>query len=202
MILQDLPNEVIEALDVLDLRQLLGLRFVVQIDGVGFRGKETVAGFRSISGLDSDLDIATVREGGVGQVHTFPRRERQPTVSLVRPVTYSRSLWNWFDEGRRWYKGRPDYTRTMSIYLLDGVTLSGVTGAILGGAVAPVAGEIVYEAWRWDFSRCWISNWRGPTLDANTNAIALEEVTIQHGGFVEAKGVLSGTAGEILSVFQ
>ena len=42
MILQDLPNEVIEALDVLDLRQLLGLRFVVQIDGVGFRGKETV----------------------------------------------------------------------------------------------------------------------------------------------------------------
>lgn len=188
--LQDLPNEVIEALDVLDLRQLLGLRFVVQIDGVGFRGKETVAGFRSVNGLVSDLDIATVREGGVGQVHTFPRRERQPTVSLVRPVTYSRSLWNWFDEGRRWHKGRPDYTRTMSIYLLDGVHL------------ADAVGEVVYEAWRWDFSRCWISNWRGPTLDAITDAIALEEVTIQHGGFVEAKGVLSGTAGEILSVFQ
>ena len=30
--LQDLPNDVIEALDVLDLRQLTGLRFVVRIE--------------------------------------------------------------------------------------------------------------------------------------------------------------------------
>lgn len=189
MNLQDLPSDVIEALDVLDLRQLTGLRFVVQIDGVGFRGKETVAGFRQVTRLNSDLDIATVREGGIGQVHTFARRERQPTVTLVRPVTYSRSLWNWYDECRRWHKGRPDYTRTMSIYLLDGVHL-------------PAVGEVVYEAWRWDLSRCWISNWRGPRMDANQDAIALEEVTIQHGGLVEARGVLSGQAGEILSVFQ
>lgn len=189
MSLLDLPANVIEALNVVDLHQLTGLRFIVQIDGDGFVGKETVAGFRSVAGLSSDLEIAKLAEGGVGQVHTFPRRERQPVIRLVRPVTFSRSLWNWFQQGRTWKKGDPKYTRTMSIFLLDGVHV-------------PLTGEVVYEAWRWDFNRCWISGWHGPTLDANANAIALEEVVIQHGGFVEAKGILSGTAGEILSLFQ
>jgi len=187
--LLDLPNQVIEALNVLDLHQLNGLRFVVQIDGDGFIGKETVAGFRAVDNLVSDLEVQKLAEGGSGQVHTFPRRERQPSITLTRPVTFSRSLWNWFLAGRHWKKGQPSYIRTMSIYLLDSVHL-------------PLTGEVTYEAWRWDFSRCWISTWRGPRMDATNDAIAVEEVIIQHGGVVEAKGVLSGIAGEILSIFQ
>ena len=188
--LMDLPNEVLERLDVLDLRQLTGLRFVVQIDGDGFRGKETVAGFTAVEGLSSDLDVATIREGGFNGVHTFPRRERQPAITLRRPLTFSRSLWNWYIAGRQYQKGQPSYTRTMSIYLLDSVQL-------------PLAGEVIFEAWRWDFFRCWLSTWNGPRMDAKADSsVALETVTVQHSGAVEAQGVLSGSAGEIMSLFK
>jgi phage tail-like protein len=184
----DLPNQVIEKLDVLDLRQLTGLQFVVQIDGDGFVGKETVAGFRQVRGLSAELDIFTLKEGGFPGVHTFPRRERSSVIRLQRPLTFSRSLWNWYLQGREWRKGAPSYIRTMSIYLLDTV----------GGA----GQAITYEAWRWDLYRCWLSFWDGPGLDANRDAIALETATVQHSGLVEARGILSGTAGEILSLFQ
>lgn len=185
----DLPQEVLERLDVLNLRQLTALRFVVQIDGDGFIGKETVAGFIEVDGLRSEMDVRTLREGGFTGVHAFPRKERQPSLTCRRPLTYSRSFLSWYEEGRNYTKGQPTYVRNMSVYLLDAVHLPGV-------------GEVIFEAWRWDFFRCFVSAWQGPKLHAQANTMATEVVTIQHNGLREARGVLSGNAGEILSLFK
>lgn len=188
MNLFDLPEEVKAKLDVLNLEQLKGFQFIVQIDGEDFKGKETVAGFRSIGDMRTKLELVKIKELGYKGVYTFPKKEIDTSITLERPLTFSRSLWNWYMSWRYWTKGLPDYRKSMSIYLLDTINEPGL-------------GNIVYEAWRWDFYNCYISAWNAPALSSTVSKIAIESITIEHSGIVEAKGVLSGQAGEILSLF-
>jgi len=183
----DLPQAAVSALDVLELEKLTAFQFVVQIDGE-FTGKEFVAGFHEVAGIGDQVDIQVVREGGYPGVHRFPRRARQDALTLRRGMTFSRSLSDWFDEVRVWTKGRDDYKRTMSIYLID--------------RIGTPAGQVSFEAWRWDVYGAWPSTWEGPKLHAQEQKIAIESVTVEHSGIIEGKGLLSGSAGEILSIFQ
>jgi phage tail-like protein len=184
----DLPQEVISRLNVLDLEKLKGFRFAVQIDSEP-AGKQFVAGFNQVSGLTDESEIRTIREGGWSGVHEFPARVKASPLVLKRGMTFSRSLWNWRKEVSEWTKGQPGYTRSLSVILLDTVN-------------APVIGEVTFEAWRWDFFKAWPSKWDGPKLDSMKSDLAFETVTIRHSGMVEARGVLSGQAGEILSIFN
>ncbi len=183
----DLPQKAVSALNVLDLEKLKNFQFVVQIDGE-FTGKELVAGFDEISGLADEVDVRMVKEGGHPGVHRYARRARQDALTCKRGMTFSRAMYRWFDEVRTWTKGRRDYRRTMSVYLLDWVDTP--------------AGMVTFEAWRWDYFDAWPSAWEGPRLRARQPDIAFESLTIQHSGIYEQKGVFSGTAGEILSIFQ
>lgn len=187
MNLFDLPQMVLGELNVLDLEKLKNFRFLVQIDGE-FTGKEFVAGFHEITGLGDVVDVSEVKEGGYPGVHRFPRRTHQDALVLKRGMTFSRAAWKWFEEVRHWTKGRPTYKRTMSVFLLD--------------HVATPVGQIVFEAWRWDYQDAWPSDWQGPQLNAQQPSIAFESMTIQHSGIAEAKGLLSGKTGELLSIFQ
>jgi hypothetical protein len=61
--------------------------------------------------------------------------------------------------------------------------------------------------WNWrrevtEWTKAWPSKWDGPKLDSMKSDLAFETVTIRHSGMVEARGVLSGQAGEILSIFN
>lgn len=181
------PEQIIEALDILGLERLKSFNFAVQIDGQ-FTGSQFVLGFESVDGLSETLDVKEVLEGGYPGRHKFPRKARQNAITLVRGMTFSRSFWNWHQEVINWTKGQPDYRRTMSIYMLDQIVKIGMA--------------VKFEAWRWDLFQAWPSEWLGPPLKANEEKAAFEAIVIQHSGISEAEGVFSGTAGEILGVFQ
>ena len=185
--LLDLPQSIIQHLNVLDLERLKAFRFAVQIDG-DFTGKAFVVGFAAVQGLSSEVDVKTIREGGYPGLHKFPRKVKQGPLILKRTMTYSRAMWEWYLQVQNWTKGQDNYTRSLSVFLLDAVT-------------KPI-GEVVYEVWRWDFFSAWPSHWTGPRLNSMQDSVAFESLTIEHSGIAEAKGIFSGQAGELLSVFK
>ena len=201
MRLSELPQAVLDKLDILNLEKLRTNRFAVQIDDTrqdaasGRRrltvpryGASVILGFEKVEGLHGQIEIREVREAGFKGMHRFPRRSRHPALRLVRGLAVSRSLWDWFCEVRDWTKGEPDYRRSLSIFMLDSIATPG--------------GLVDYEVWRWDIYDAWPSEWHGPVLDAVSNSMAVEGVTIQHSGISPAQGLLSGTAGEVLNVFS
>ena len=185
MNLVDLPHEVAGRLNVLDLEPLKGFRFAVQIDG-GIPGSQFVAGFAQVQGISAELDVRMIREGGERTVHKFPRRSRDTAIVLRRGMTLSRKLWDWYLEAATWTKGLPDYTRSLSIFLLDDI--------------AKPVGLVLYEAWRWDLQRAFISKWEGPRLDSMSDELAAESITVQHHGITTGKGPLSGLTAESISM--
>ena len=192
MNLSDLPNDLIQRLNILGLEPLKTFRFAVQIDGDP-EGKAFVAGFSEVSGIDKEVEVRKIREGGNPGIYTFPRNTKAGQLVLTRPMLFSRSLFNWFGEVQNWTKGKPDYRRSVSVFLLDEVSSAGRT---------QLATPILYEAWRWDFFGAYPTAWSGPKLDSMRSETAREIITLQHTGISEGLGVLSGDAGEILSVFQ
>ncbi len=185
MNLVDLPHEVAGRLNVLDLEPLKGFRFAVQIDG-DIPGSQFVAGFSEVQGIQTEVDVRTIREGGNRTAHKFPRRSRDNPITFKRGMTLSRKLWDWSLETATWTKGLPDYTRSLSIFLLDDF--------------AKPMGLVLYEAWRWDLQRAFISKWEGPRLNSMQNQLAFESITVQHHGITTGKGPLSGLTAESISM--
>lgn len=183
----DLPHTILDRLDVADLDRLEAFRFAVEIGG-GLPGQQYLAGFDRIENLGDTVELREVKEGGFRGVHRFPRRSTNQAIRLVRGMSFSRSLYNWYQEVVGWQPGHSDYRRPVSIYLIDDTNVGGQ--------------RIDFEAWRWDIALAWPSEWKGPTLDAVANEIAFESVVLQHSGISEAQGAFSGQTGEILSLFQ
>lgn len=186
--LASIPRDVINRLDQLGLEPLKAHRFAVQIDGEATKG--ALVGFDRVLNLGESVTIREVAEGGYRGTHKFPRRVQQNAITLVRGMTFSRFLWDWFQEVRNWGHSRnqPDYRRNLSIYALDQLNLVGV--------------QLPYEVWRWDVFKAWPREWRGPDLSALANELAFEQITIEHAGIEAAKGIFSGRAGDVLSLFQ
>jgi len=190
MSIADLPQEVIDQLNVLNLEKLKRFQFAVQIDGNlgGGYVSGLIAGFDRIRGLGDEVEIREVQEGGYPGKYRFPRKSKQNAITLTRGMTYSRSLFDWYREVAGWTKGKDDYRRNVSIIMLDRIEIA--------------AGQIEYEAWRWNIYNAWPSGWRGPRFNSLSNDLAFESVTLQHSGISEANGLLSGKAGEIASIFN
>jgi phage tail-like protein len=36
---------------------------------------------------------------------------------------------------------------------------------------------------RWNFRNCWPTSWSGPSLDASSDEVAIEQLTLAHEGF-------------------
>ncbi len=178
-----LPETLIDRLDVLDLQPLTEHRFAVEIEGLP-PGSRFVAGFSAVRGLTARLQVREVNEGGFRGVHRFARRRQDSAVTIQRLMTADRFLWDWHAEASGWEPGKPDYTRSVSIYMIDAVSISGL--------------EVPFEVWRWDLTAAWPSEWSGPPdLDALSDRTAHETVTLQHRGISEAKGIFSGTIGQV-----
>ncbi len=127
-----------------------GFNFRVEIDGI------TEAGFQECSGLDVSTDPVEYREG------TDPNHVRKLTglnkfspVMLKRGITDSQALWQWQELTTA---GRTQ-RRNVSIVLVD------------------ESGE---EKMRWNLRRAWASKWTGPTFNATSNEVAVEQLEICH----------------------
>jgi phage tail-like protein len=130
--------------------------FLVEIDGI------TRAAFQECSGFDSSIDVIEHREGG-GNVTSrkLPGQTKYSNLLLKRGITDDKQLYEWH---RRAIGGQVE-RKNGSIVLLD-----------RGGT----------EVARWNFFRAWPAKWTGPSLTAEGNDVAIEQLDLAHEGVERA----------------
>lgn len=127
--------------------------FRVVIDNI------TSAGFRECTGLDSRTMASTYREGTdpTLEVRKVPTMRESGNITLARGITLDGELWQWRKEIMDGKRSR----RNVSIILMNDE----------GAATR-----------QWDLSNAWPMSWTGPSLDATSDAFAIETIELAHEG--------------------
>ena len=132
--------------------EYLGSQFGLEIDGV------ELARFTGISGLGYESEVVTFQDTlADGKIITRkrPGRISFPDIVLKRGLSADNALVEWYQ-------------------------------TVVDGAVERKSGSIVIydqtstEIGRWNFENAWISKWSASDLDAGTDDIMIEEITIAH----------------------
>ena len=127
-------------------------------------GEDTLGTFRECSGLGSESEIIEHKAavgGGKVVIMKQPGNLKYENIVLKRGVTDSLAIWDWrkkIEDGK--------------------VAEARKNGSVVmyNQADEPVA--------RWNFENGWPCKVSGPTLNATTNDIAVEEVQIAHEGMI------------------
>lgn len=123
-------------------------RFLVEIEGI------QQAAFMECSGLGSHIEVVEYREGSEPLItRKIAGRVTYPDIVLKWGVTTSRELYDWHLAIIKWQLQR----KSGAVILMD---LQG------------------NPAVRWNFFEAWPSKWDGPTLNARSNDVAIESLTI------------------------
>jgi phage tail-like protein len=155
------------------LTNLLGIRadpypafnFLVEIEGI------LVGGFSECSGLTVETEFTDYREGGRNEyVHRFAGPTKYSPLVLKHGITLIDGLWSWHQEIVQEEKVT---RRNGTIYLLNKEHL-------------PVI-------W-WDFKEAFPTKWTGPSLRADSGAVAVESVELAHRG-LSRPGLAAALAG-------
>ncbi len=144
------------------IRDPLGsFHFFVEIKSV-FSGV-----FREATGFGSEnevIDYKGADEKGQSTTYKIPGRLKWDNIVLKRGVTDDLALWKWrkqVEDGKV-----KDARKNGTIYIYDQND-------------TPVA--------QWDFINAWPSKLSGPSLNAQQNEVAIEELTIVHEGIQRKK---------------
>lgn len=135
---------------------LLKYKYTVTIEGL-----PTVLGFSKVSGLKRDITTIEYAEGGSKHTRKLQGKEK------VEPITLERGIYAGSNELYGQYQktfNNPDNRTTVTISLLDKV-----------GAVART----------WILGEAWFKMWESPELDAVSEEVAVEKVTVEFEYFVE-----------------
>ena len=129
-------------------------------------GKEAVGQFREVSGLDSESEIVEQKEvdaQGNPTVIKVNGNLKWSNIELKRGIDVNKGLWEW----RYMVESKgPDAARTDCILeLLD----------YDGSAIAT-----------YNITQAWPSKYTGAAMNAGSNEIAVEGITICHEGFKRA----------------
>ncbi|WNZ08071.1 phage tail protein [Streptomyces sp. 11x1] len=126
-----------------------GYNFTVELDGM------TRAGFRECSGLENSQNQAEYREGTDANLapRKIPGLNTFNDITLSRGVTNDSKLWEW---RQRVMKGTVE-RHNVSVTLLDQQGNPKVT---------------------WNLFECWPKSWTGPSLNATSDEIAVEQVVL------------------------
>jgi len=123
--------------------------FKIEVQGV------TEGHFTEFSGLGAKVTPISYREAGNSQVvHFVPGRVDYSAVTLRYGVTKSKDLFEWFKTGIAGKIQR----KNISIVLLDA---DGTT-----------------EVMRWNLINAWATEWCGSLLDAHSQEVAIESLTL------------------------
>lgn len=123
--------------------------FKIEIGGI------TEGHFTEVIGLGARVAPISYREAGNSQVvHYVPGRVEYSEVTLRYGVTRSKELFEWFKTG---IVGRVQ-RKNLSIVLFDA---DGTT-----------------EVMRWNLVNAWATEWRGSLLDAHSQEVAIESLTL------------------------
>jgi phage tail-like protein len=119
--------------------------------------------FTQCSGLGVKVEAISYREAGNSQVvHRIPGRVSYSDVELRYGLTRSRELWDWLLTAVQGAVQR----RNVSILMLDS--------------------EGVTEVLRWDLINAWPAEWAGAPLDAMSQMVAIERLTLVFEGLERA----------------
>lgn len=130
----------------------LAQNFTVEIDGVN------VAHFAEASGLGVEIGVIEYRNGSEDiTVRKLPGLAKYSNITLKRGIIGDLSLWQWLKTARQGQAQRR-----------DGFIV------LLNESREPVI--------RFRFRRGWPCKWVGPTLVAQSNAVAIELLEICHEG--------------------
>jgi phage tail-like protein len=131
----------------------LAFNFLVEIDGL------VVGGFTEVSGLQVEIETQDYREGGLNAyIHKLAGPTRYPAnLTLRHGLADADTLWTWLQDVAQGSVRR----RNGSIVLLDN------TGQ---------------EALRWNFTEAYPVRWTGPSLRADSSAVAVETLELAHHG--------------------
>lgn len=123
--------------------------FKLEIQGI------TEGHFTEVSGLEAQVTPISYREAGNSQVvHYVPGRTEYGAIVFRYGLTKSRELFDWFMTG---VKGKIQ-RKNISVVLLDS---DGTT-----------------EVTRWNLVNAWVTQWRGALLDAQSQEVAIESLTL------------------------
>jgi phage tail-like protein len=123
--------------------------FKIEIGGV------TEGHFTEVTGLGAKVTPISYREAGNSQVvHYVPGRVEYSEITLRYGLTRSRELFDWFKTGVAGHVQR----KNLSIVLFDA---DGTT-----------------EVMRWNLVNAWATEWRGSLLDAHSQEVAIESLTL------------------------
>ncbi len=134
--------------------------------GVEFQGQVSGA-FRECTGLGSENDVVEYKASGPkGEfvMKKVPGRMKWNDITLKRGITDTMDMWKWrqkVEEGK-------------------------IEEARKNGSVV-MFNQQGQEIARWDFVQAWPSKITGPTANAGTNDVAIEEMAITHEGYKRVK---------------
>ena|SRR2546425_9629613 len=131
---------------------LAGYHYSIEIDSV------TIAQFSEVSGLTSELDVIDLKQNtpdGKFVIHKLPGNRKPPAITLKRAKNSSKDLWDWH---QKIYQGS-------------------VSDARKNGSVVLYSYDQT-EVARYNFTNAWPSKISMGTLNAGSNDVLMEEVTI------------------------
>lgn len=140
---------------------LTGYHFFLEIDGI------TQAQFRECSGLSTESAVIEYKEAnkdGVTVIKKVPGVLKWDNLTLKRGITDVMELWNWRTQVEQ---GKVDEARK--------------NGSIV------LYNQANTEVARWNFEAGWPTKISGPSLNAGSDDIAVEEITIAHEGLKRVK---------------
>jgi phage tail-like protein len=124
--------------------------------------------FSSVSGGGTEVSVIehveTTEKGGVIYRAT-PGNKKFTALELQRGITADFALWDWFQ------------------LVIDGK----IEEARTGGSLVALDSEGKSEVARWNLVDAWCSKLTFPKLDAKSNELAMEGMTIQHRGMIRVK---------------
>ncbi|MGD0603055.1 MAG: phage tail protein [Streptosporangiaceae bacterium] len=126
-----------------------GYNFSVELDGI------TRAGFRECSGLENSQNAVEYREGTDKNlsVRKLSGLVTHSDITLSRGITSDSKLWEWRQKVMNGTIERHD----ISISLLDDSGAAKIT---------------------WNLYDCWPRQWTGPSFNASTDDVAVEQLIL------------------------
>lgn len=121
---------------------------------VSMPGLPAGMGFQKVSGLSREIGVVEYDEGGYSHTHKLTGKEQGGEVTLEKGMFANTDLEDIYKRSLN----SPDYRTTVIIEQLDKF-----------GKVAR----------SWTLAEAWVSKWEGSELDATSEDVAIESITIQ-----------------------
>ncbi len=133
---------------------------------IEFQGK--IAGqFKECSGLGSENDVVEDKSAtakGKFVIKQLPGNLKWSPITLKKGVTDDMDMWKWRELVEQGKIGEARKNGSVILYSADGNEIA-----------------------RWNFVNAWPSKISGPSINAASNDVAVEELTIVHEGYTRVK---------------